>query len=129
MRTSLCNSWFSLCCLSASVPLPANSALCSEMMLSIMISLALNCSMNLPMSFINSSRCELLYALAMWTFFSTSSESSPLARAIWSILSGLNVPSVSIKMVPLPSPPSCTGLDAMAQSVWHICDLPLPNSR
>jgi hypothetical protein len=59
---------------------------------------------------------------------STSSESSTLALAIWSILSGLKVPSVSIRMVPLPKPPSCTGLCAMAQSVWHICDLPEPNA-
>jgi hypothetical protein len=39
-RTNLCSIEFNLCCLSANVALPANSALCKEIMLSMITSLA-----------------------------------------------------------------------------------------
>lgn len=120
---SVCMCLFSFCCLSASVPLPTNSALKCAVSESTIIILTL-CP-----SFIRSSTFSAssiwwseLNALATFTRFSVSSGSSPKPSANCIILSGLNVFSVSMYTTIASGSSFCT----LTARLCPICVFPEP---
>ena len=126
--TSKWTNLFNLCWRTESVPLPRYSALnrptaestISNFMLFSRIIWLASSKINVW--------CALLYARATIILSRAFSGSIPCAFAMDTILSGLNVFSVSIYSTVPSNPPSSFGFWTVTHIVWQNCVLPDPNS-
>ena len=128
IRTNKWTNLFNFCCLSANVPRPKYSDLNKPTAESATSNFTLFSWIIVLASSRMSVWCALLYALATVILSRTFSGSIPCAFAIVTILSGLNVFSLSIYNTPPPNPPSSTDFWTVTHIVWQNCVFPQPNS-